>query len=233
MGGGRPATRAQIRKGKNPARADKERTPEGKPSTTQLFRCMQKHMNELGGGEGTGGVFGTLRQSSSERVMASLKDKTGMGRSSTFLDIGAGLGHPLLHASLEAGVRRARGIENDPVKVMKAEAFLSRVFTDLRMKGALPTVVLEDIGKIKSIDDTHMFAFWEGINPKDRAVLGRLARADKMLKGVAVAGRAMRGDPSVYMAELGFPRMTLVDTLPVQLAGSGQGFTAYIFKVEI
>ena len=229
MGCGRKATSGQVALGRkagsiprNPAR-----------TVADLYKAASRWMRRLGGGEGLTGIYGTLTRGDVEKVMQALTADTGMNRGSRFLDVGAGLGQPLLHAALKPGVARARGFEIDDPKVKKAAALIAGVRRDLGLGGAAPQVIRKDIADVQRIDDTHLFSFWEGINVEDRMALGRLAMQNKDLKGVAVMAKAIRGEtPAEYMEGLGFPPVTLKQTFPVHMAGSGQGFTAYVFKVN-
>lgn len=247
MGCGRKATPSQIRRGRkvsrkappaslrNAGRTFAPQAPRAPPVTTKrLFGLMNAVTNQLGGGEGQQGTFGTLAPAGSQKVMDALAVHTGMGRASKLLDVGAGLGHPLVHAVHDVGVARARGLEVDPVKVKKAEAFIDRVYSRAGMTGPKPYVERADVGsRTAPIDDTHIFSFWKGINTADRAALGSLAAKDTNLKGVAVIDHGMGRDPVGYMRSLGFPPMTLTDKLDaLKISGSGATFTGYVFKVR-
>ena len=53
--------------------------------------------NRLGGGEGVEGLYGSIKKSGMDRVLACLAQRCGLGPDSVLVDVGAGLG------------RRARG----------------------------------------------------------------------------------------------------------------------------
>ena len=79
--------------------------------------------NNLGGGEGVEGLYGSITGSFMQRILSCMRQHCGLGPDSHLLDVGAGLGRPLLHALFTEGVGAASGLELDAVKCMKAEAF--------------------------------------------------------------------------------------------------------------
>lgn len=65
---------------------------------------------------------------------------------------------PLLHAQVAYGVKATRGIESDPIKCMKACAFLKMVLERMNEQGQLPTgaytlpqVLCEDVEKVGAL----------------------------------------------------------------------------------
>jgi hypothetical protein len=70
-----------------------------------------------------------------QRVLDCMAHSCGLGPSSALLDVGAGLGRPLLHARVSHGVQRLYGVEIDRVKVAKAEAFLTQASAALSARG--------------------------------------------------------------------------------------------------
>lgn len=203
-------------------------------ASRRLYNAMNSAESRLGGGEGNVGLYGTIRNAGMQKIMHSLREMTGMGRLSRFLDVGAGLGRPCLHALLPPGVARSRGIELDAVKVTKGDALLSQVYNDpaIRplMKGQLPTLKVQDIQNTAHIDDTHLFSFWEGLPTSAKIALGGLVSRDKEFRGIAVVGRGLHRDPVQEMADLGFPPLQLVSKIPVHMAKGTERFTAFVFK---
>ena len=93
---------------------------------------------KLGGGEGVEGFYGSLNQNSMTAILGSLVSNTGMGAESVFLDVGAGIGRPMLHALLTGRCSHAYGIELDKVKCDKADAFFKLVVGTLCDNGETP-----------------------------------------------------------------------------------------------
>jgi len=106
---------------------------------------LKQKQNKLGGGEGVEGIYGSITATGMQRVLDCLARSCGMtgdggagggaGGGSALLDVGAGLGRPLLHAAVSHGVRRLYGVEIDRVKVAKAEAFVRQAVAALAVKG--------------------------------------------------------------------------------------------------
>ena len=60
-------------------------------------------------------------------VVASMRRHCSFAADSRFVDVGAGLGRPLMHALVSPGVTSLWGIEVDSVKVQKALAFMGHI----------------------------------------------------------------------------------------------------------
>ncbi len=74
------------------------------------------------GGGGSEGIYGTVTQTGMHSILCAMRDNVTeewakLGHGSTFVDIGFGLGRPLLHAMVTIGVKATFGIECDKVKV--------------------------------------------------------------------------------------------------------------------
>lgn len=70
-------------------------------------------------------------------MVRALKRHCDLACESGFVDIGAGLGRPLVHVMVMPGVKRLWGIEMDSIKVQKALAFLRQMQQKLCMEGIL------------------------------------------------------------------------------------------------
>jgi len=58
----------------------------------RLYSSMQSIEGRLGGGEGVEGIYGSITRTGTQRVFDCLALNCGLGRGSTLVDIGAGLG---------------------------------------------------------------------------------------------------------------------------------------------
>lgn len=186
------------------------------------------------------GLYGSINGSHMQRMLDIMKERCGLNENSHLIDIGAGLGRPLVHALLTEGIREASGYELDEIKVMKADAFIEQTARALQKKGLtetllhLPKVHCTAIEKVLSLDPaTHAYSFWEGVPANARYAFGRLFAASSTLQSVTVVQRAMRytEDPALVMEEdYGFCPLVLIDTLTVTMSGSQRSFRAYIFN---
>jgi hypothetical protein len=196
--------------------------------------------SKLGGGEGVEGLYGSIKGSDMQRILQCMVAYCGMCTTSILVDMGAGLGRPLLHALLSVGLPAAWGIEVDPVKCQKAAAFMDQVQRTLQRRdgGSFPDIQLPRfdcaaIGRVGGLDPlTHAYSFWEGIPVDARADFGRLFRESRTMVGLTVVQRSMRSaDPAAAMDEwYGFGALELCSSFPVGMSGSGQRFQAYVFK---
>eukprot|EP00887_Chlorella_sp_A99_P002183 scaffold21.g2183.t1 len=204
-----------------------------------LYSVMQSVENRLGGGEGVEGLYGSINRSGMQKVVESLRAHCGLDSSSHLVDIGAGLGRPLMHALVDPGIASAAGVEIDRIKCDKASAFLAQTIAELRRRGLLrpgelaeaPRIQCAAIEQVRTLDPaTHAYSFWEGVPPDGKAAFGRLVAASRSLRGVAVVQRAMRGAPPPgVMAALGFGKLALAQSFAVSMSGSGRSFTCYVF----
>lgn len=203
-----------------------------------LYSIMQSIENKLGGGEGVEGLYGSIKKSGMDRVLECMGRECGLDARSVLVDVGAGLGRPLMHALLSPGIAGARGIEIDRIKCDKAHAFLRQAIAELARRGVVrgaqlapPEIECSAIEQVRSLDPcTHAYSFWEGVPVEGKAGFGRLFAASRTLRSVAVVQRAIRTCPVEYMADLGFGEVVLVDSFAVSMSGSGRSFTAYVFN---
>ncbi|KAF8056137.1 hypothetical protein HT031_006488 [Scenedesmus sp. PABB004] len=332
------------------------RTPRSRRAAAMdaLYGVMQGLESRLGGGEGVEGIYGSITATGMHKVLECMRHNCGLGRTSALVDVGAGLGRPLLHALLLHGVAAGYGVELDGVKVSKARAFCGGVVDELHGRGALllagaagtdagalpgaggeaardvaaggsdqarrgGAAALESVGsepasdapasdapatdapaseapasdapdgseasqgdsrsaasagsaaggggadaraaaaaaarrkaakgqllapqslplftcasieQVASLEPaSHAYSFWEGVPLSGKRAFGRLFRAARTLRAVAVVQRAIRGGPpEAAMAELGFGPLLLIKAFPVNMSGSGRSFQAYVFS---
>lgn len=64
-----------------------------------LYRTVRGAVGPLGGAGAGGAIYGEVTMTSFHRLLLYLQSATGLDSNSIFLDIGAGLGKPNLHAS--------------------------------------------------------------------------------------------------------------------------------------
>lgn len=172
-----------------------------------------------------------------------MKTHCGLDSSSHIIDIGSGLGRPLLHALITEGIADAGGIEVDPIKCMKAESFLRHTYDALLKKNiipshhppvkSLPGITCAPIENLKTLNPaTHAYSFWEGIPIDARKAFGSLFARSTTLISVAVVQRRLNHtvDPAGYMEKsFDFCKLKLVDKFSVSMSGSNQQFTAFVF----
>jgi len=195
--------------------------------------------NNIGGGEGVEGLYGSITGTHMQRMLALMREDCGLDASSHLVDIGAGLGRPLIHALVTEGISGATGIELDFVKCMKADAFLKQTANAMLKRGFteeaidVPVITCKPVEKVRSLDPaTHAYSFWEGVPVDARVAFGRLFAKSRTLQSVTVVQRSMKRENPEEVMEHGycFGPVNLVNTLSVSMSGSNRHFTAYIFN---
>lgn len=212
------------------------------PSKELNIQFPNPLQNKLGGGEGIKGLYGSINQSGMKKVVNCLQHFCNLNSSSQLVDIGAGLGRPLLHALVSPGIASAHGIEIDRIKCDKAEAFLKQTLlvlgrrVELKLDLPIPTMTCAPIEDISTLEPfSHAYSFWEGVPADARAAFGKLFAESSTLHSVAVVQRAIRGiNPEIVMEEdYCFGRVALMGSFAVSMSGSGQTFTCYVFRKKI
>lgn len=202
------------------------------PTTDILYKRIGQVERAIGGDSGIIGMSGSVVRLDLAKILCSM----GIDSSSHLLDVGSGLGRPMLHA-LHAGAARASGIEFDIMKHRKCQTVISRI---LPVEDQIRTCCHHGdvlcLDSLATLDPTitHIFSFWEGINIDAREAVGRLVTKSRQAgSGISTVAfvQAHVEHLESYMDELFFPRdLKLVDTFPVTMIGSASRFKAYIFK---
>ncbi|BFZ54319.1 hypothetical protein PYCC9005_001353 [Savitreella phatthalungensis] len=203
----------------------------------QLYRRLKVVEHAIGGDGGLIGMSGSLNG----RAMSKVLEAMAVDSRSHFLDIGSGLGRPMLHALVEHGCVQVSGIEFDELKFSKAQTVIDRILPiDRQIRTCL---YHRDVMTIESLDEldptfTHLFSFWEGINIDAREAVARLVRrswedpsrpadAPRIRSFAFVQSNEIK--PQEYVAELGFPpNYTLDQKFPVSMLGSFSQFQCFV-----
>jgi len=206
-----------------------------------LYRIMNAVENNIGGGEGVEGLYGSITGASMERVLRSMETLTGLHtkqQPTVLMDVGSGLCRPLIHALVTGRASSCTGVEVDSIKCVKAEAFSTQVKRRIVKKGMnfksdwdmdIVCSGIESLGTLNPV--THVYSFWEGVPVDARLGLGRLFKESRTALSICVVQRAMRHDsPAEVMdEEYGFGPLQLLDSFRVSMSGSGRSFMAYVF----
>lgn len=207
--------------------------PSSLPSNVkELYKLINKVERDVGGDAGIMGMSGSVARLSMDAILRSME----LDSTSCLLDIGSGLGRPLLHG-LVLGAAGVCGIEFDPIKHVKAQTLISRILPlEYQVRTCCYNLDVQQVQSLADLDEriTHIFSFWQGINHEARATVGRLVTHSWLktdnLRSVAVV-QEFRKDMQAYMSKVNFPpELSLVDSFPVSMIGSAAKFRAYIFK---
>jgi hypothetical protein len=165
------------------------------------------------GGEGTGGVYGTLSPSDMHRALGYFHAACPFTETSVFLDLGSGIGKPLMYALpwFMHGIRRGTapcdtsmplhlyGVEFDPTKVQKSADFLTSAKHELAKEGFhlsgcnQPKIICAGVEELDSIEPaSHVFTAWQGFNDEDKTSVGRLFAKSTTAKGLMIVQYAVK-----------------------------------------
>ena len=138
-----------------------------------LYKALNVVEKRIGGDSGLLGMSGSVSGPHLSRIFHHMK----LDASSHLLDVGAGLGRPMLHALVEHDCRQVSGIEFDGMKFVKAQTVISRILpVEQQVRTCLYHRDVLDLGSLDELDPsiTHLFSFWEGITRDARAAIGKL-----------------------------------------------------------
>lgn len=211
-------------------------SPASRPANSEdLYRLINKVERDIGGDSGLIGMSGSVARLDLARIFKAMNiDLPG----AHLLDVGSGLGRPMLHALL-AGATQVSGVEFDSMKHRKAQTVISRVMPlSDQVRASFHHADVMNLRHFSQMGHgvTHLYSFWEGINIDAREVVARLATQEWQRGGkishVAFVQEHVHHLES-YMYELGFPKeLRLVDSFPVTMIGGACKFRAYIFKFD-
>ena len=155
-----------------------------------------------GGGDGSLGVYGSLRRKDTEAILASMH----LESNSNLLDVGSGLGIPLMLALLIHGVARAKGVEINRCTWLKSKPLCQAVAHRFRLP--MPRLVHGDAARMRTLGRaTHVLAVWEGWARADQEAVAALFNASRTACCITVVHSRrhhQRGDVGAYIASLGF-----------------------------
>lgn len=178
--------------------------------------AFKSFIRKIGDCDGISGVSGTLTATSFGKIL----DFFNLALMDVFLDIGAGVCHALFYATDRAPGIKSYGIENDPVKIIKARAALEK-FNNNNM--TLIEANIEELLKLPN-NITHVYIACEGMPPTTIEAIITLIDACKTVKKAVFVARHGQGFECDNMA--------LVRKIPVALAGGGTRLQAYCYKTN-
>lgn len=193
-----------------------------------LYRVIQKSTGAVGGYGHNGPVYGEITMGTFQKVVDALALHTGFDASSSFIDIGSGLGKPNMHVALNPGVKMSYGVELEELRYQLSMHNLRFVMNEvLDMREKVVYFNHKDATEMKNFGDmTHVYMFDVGFPP---SVLTSLANAFNCSANVQALVSFQRPDRVISM--YGFA-VTLVDQIQTRMNGSTELHTAYIYRVK-
>lgn len=138
-----------------------------------VYKLVRRRTGTLGGGGAGGAIYGEVTQKSFARIVNVLKSECELDTSSTFIDIGAGLGKPNLHVALDPGVKASVGVELGGERWWQSQDILWHGFekntakeTGLDSLNGPIFLAHADFLEINSLNDfSHVYMFDKGFPP--------------------------------------------------------------------
>lgn len=195
-------------------------------SVQHLYRVIKQSTGAVGGYGHQGPIYGEITMGTFQKVIDALSLHTGFDASSSFIDIGSGLGKPNLHVALNPGVKLSYGIEVEQLRwqlSMHNLRFVMEKVPDMRK-----SVVYFAQKDVTVVDDfepfTHVYMFDVGF-PAD--VMISIANSFNRSKSVQALVSFKR--PKKVISVYGFA-VELIDQITTRMDGSSEGHTAYIYR---
>ncbi|EFJ39678.1 hypothetical protein VOLCADRAFT_100676, partial [Volvox carteri f. nagariensis] len=131
------------------------------------------------GGSAVGlGFSGSLCATAMARIICAMAEAAGFGMESIFVDVGCGLGRPLVAVSILAGAWRCVGLDMDVNKLRNADVFIRHCAARVprRLRPESLSLVLGSVGQvgILPLGPEYFYLFWEGWSVADKMALAAL-----------------------------------------------------------
>lgn len=213
-------------KSQEPVAPTKEAETLPGPAIKHLYRVIQKSSGAVGGYGHNGPVYGEITMGTFQKVVNAMVKHTGFDASSSFVDIGSGLGKPSLHVALNPGVQLSCGIEVEELRWQLSMHNLRFVMAQVpEMRKNVVYFAHADATEIDLHDFTHIYMFDVGFPPN---VLNSLADAFNRSKSAKALVSFQRPDK---IRNCGFA-VKLATQILTRMNGSTEGHTAYIFTKD-
>mmetsp|Transcript_17300 Transcript_17300/g.31766 ORF Transcript_17300/g.31766 Transcript_17300/m.31766 type:complete len:516 (-) Transcript_17300:178-1725(-) len=191
-----------------------------------LYSLIRKKTGALGGGGSGGAIYGEITQESFQKVVECLKDKTGFGPNSVFIDIGAGLGKPNFHVTINPGVKLSLGVEVIGGRWWQSICLLDHCLSHKTLQSYAQRVFFAhaDVQDMPTFDPiTHVYSFNRGFPPEAMRAVASAFHASTTAEFFICFDK-----PNVLEGH-GFD-IELVDFVPTKMAGSGEQHRCYIYR---
>ena len=195
-----------------------------------VYKLVRRRTGKLGGGGAGGAIYGEVTQKSFARIVDLLKTKCELDSSSTFIDIGAGLGKPNLHVALDPGVKASVGVELGGERWWQSMDILwhgleAKTAAETGLD-ALPGSVFfahADFLEVDSLDAfSHVYMFDKGFPPVLMEHIAEVFNSSAQSRYLVCFKK-----PSIIVRDYGF-RVEEVGRVRTSMSGSGEGNTCFI-----
>lgn len=189
-----------------------------------LYKVIRKHSGLIGGSGHAGPIFGEITMGSFQNIVNFLCEHLDFDSSSSFLDIGSGLGKPSLHVALNPGVRLSFGIE---VEDLRWKLSMHNLRYALKEVGGFPSqtvhFVRDDVANVHHLTPfTHIYMFDLTFLP---ALMSKVGRAFNNSSTVRSLVSFQRPDRITF-----FFNVDLVGQIRTRMHCSSENHTAFIYR---
>jgi len=188
-----------------------------------LYRVIQKSSGAVGGYGHNGPIYGEITMGTFDKIVHVMKKHTAFDASSSFIDIGSGLGKPNLHVALHPGVQLSCGVEVEQLRwqlSMHNLRFVMDKVPDMRRN--VVYFAHADATKMDLHDFSHVYMFDVGFPPAVLLALSKAFNSSKLAKALVSFQRPDK------LKKIGFA-IREVGRVLTRMNGSTEGHTAYIF----
>lgn len=198
----------------------------------RMYALVRRRTGKLGGGGAGGAIYGEVTQKSFARIVDFLKSNCQFGTSSTFIDIGAGLGKPNLHVALDPGVKASVGVELGGERWWQSMDILWHGFeeneaaaTGLDSLNGPIFLAHADFLNMKSLEAfTHVYMFDKGFPPilmeHISTVFNSSTKSEYLI--CYKKPRHIIEEYSFHVEEIG--------RIVTKMSGSGEGNTCFVYR---
>jgi len=198
------------------------------PAVKSIYKIIQKCTGSLGGNAYFGAIYGEATMNCMKQVIEIMKEHCNFSGSSSFIDIGSGLGKPCFHVAQDPGVKISYGIELEEIRHNLAVHNMRHIlqYTETNHGSKHGNVFLQhgDIQNATTLDPfTHIYMFDVGFPPLT------------LLKIAEIFNRSQAPflicyhSPKLVIEEYGF-NVQFVTKYQVSLHGSGERHTGYVYS---
>jgi hypothetical protein len=198
----------------------------------RLYKLIQRSSGAVGGYGHDGPIYGEVTMGSFHKVVEYLQKEHGLCETSSFLDIGAGLGKPNLHVAVHPGVKYSFGIELEELRWQLSMHNLrqcinkSEALKKVQEKQAHPNVFFTkaDVTNVRTFSPfTHVYMFDVGFPPVALIAVANAFNRSKTVR-VLVSFTKPRN-----VIKYGF-KVRLVHKITTRMCGSSETHTAYVYQ---
>lgn len=211
----------------------------------KVYHIVRKETGSIGGNADSGAIYGELTAGSMQKVINVLTDQCNLNHKSRFIDVGAGLGKPNLHAAQDPGCRISIGVELMELRwklsMIVLDKFLPHVDNDLKHQPRMESVkvaeldtlplhggvnfVCGDIDDAETLDPfTHVYMYDLGFPPPLQQSIAR-----KFNNSIHCEYLISYRPKERVISEYGY-KVEFITSLNTRMHGSGENHMAYIYK---